>query len=67
MFYLRSGKIKISVTSAQGKEAVIAILGPSEFFGEGCLLGQPRQLVRAIAMQDSTAMRLGKLTMPRCL
>src|SRR3977135_2099605 len=40
VFYIQQGKIKLTVVSEQGKEAVIAILGPSHFFGEGCLTGQ---------------------------
>ena len=41
VFYIQKGKIKIVVTSQEGKEAVVGILGPGEFFGEGCLIGQP--------------------------
>ena len=41
VFYIQKGRIKIVVASKQGKEAVVAILGPGEFFGEGCLIGQP--------------------------
>ena len=41
VFYIQKGKIKIVVASKQGKEAVVGILGPGEFFGEGCLIGQP--------------------------
>ena len=41
VFYIQKGKVKISVVSEQGKEAVVAILGPDEFCGEGCLTGQP--------------------------
>lgn len=41
VFYIQKGKIKIAVTSEQGKEAVVAILGKGEFFGEGCLISQP--------------------------
>ena len=67
VFYIRKGKVKLSVTSAQGKEAVIGILGAGEFVGEGCLLGQPRRLARATAIVDSTLMRLGKATMVRSL
>jgi CRP-like cAMP-binding protein len=65
--YVQKGKIKIMVASKQGKEAVIAILGPGEFFGEGCLIGQPLRLATARAMGDSEVMRLGKAEMIRVL
>jgi CRP/FNR family transcriptional regulator, cyclic AMP receptor protein len=67
LFYIRDGKIKISVTSKQGKEAVIAILGPGEFVGEGCLNGQPLRLATATAIEQSTLMRLDRATMLRTL
>ena len=47
VFYILKGKVKVLVHSKQGKEAVIAILGPDEFFGEGCLTGQTRRLSTA--------------------
>jgi len=62
-----AGKIKITVASKQGKEAVIAILGPDEFFGEGCLIGQPLRLATAKAMVESEVMRVGKAEMIRVL
>jgi len=65
--YVQKGKIKIAVASKQGKEAVIAILGPGEFFGEGCLIGQPLRLATAKAMSDSEVMRVGKTEMVRVL
>lgn len=65
--YVQTGKIKIVVASKQGKEAVIAILGPGEFFGEGCLIGQPLRLATAKAMDDSEIMRVGKAEMIRVL
>jgi CRP-like cAMP-binding protein len=65
--YVQKGKIKIVVASKQGKEAVIAILGPGEFFGEGCLIGQPLRLATAKAMGDSEVMRVGKAEMMRVL
>jgi CRP/FNR family transcriptional regulator, cyclic AMP receptor protein len=65
--YVQKGKIKIVVASKQGKEAVIAILGPGEFFGEGCLIGQPLRLATAKAMDDSEIMRVGKAEMIRVL
>ena len=49
VFYIRKGRIKLVVSSSDGREAVIALLGPGEFFGEGCLIGQPRRLATAKA------------------
>lgn len=67
VFYIQTGKITITVTSRLGKEAVIAILGPGQFFGEGCLIGQPRRLATATAMVDSRLMRVDKTEMIRVL
>jgi CRP/FNR family transcriptional regulator, cyclic AMP receptor protein len=63
VFYLLKGKVKIIVLSEQGKEAVIAILGPDEFFGEGCLVGQVRRLSTASAMTECEIMRISKPAM----
>jgi CRP/FNR family transcriptional regulator, cyclic AMP receptor protein len=60
LFYIQKGKVKLTVVSKQGKEAVIAILGPSDFFGEGCLAGQERRMARATALTDCSTMRLAK-------
>jgi CRP/FNR family cyclic AMP-dependent transcriptional regulator len=67
VFYVIDGKVKITVVSEQGKEAVVAILGPDEFCGEGCLTGQPLRLATASAMTECTVMRLEKQTMVRAL
>ena len=67
VFYVQEGKVKITVASKQGKEAVIGILGPGDFFGEGCLIGQPLRLATAKAMAPSEIMRVGKLEMIRVL
>ena len=67
VFYVSKGKVKIVTSSAQGKEAVVAILDSGDFFGEGCLIGQPLRLSAAIAMTDSTVMRLTKTTMVHSL
>jgi CRP-like cAMP-binding protein len=67
VFYIQKGKIKLTMSSSQGKEAVIAILGPEEFFGEGCLVGQPRRLATAQAMIASEVMRIDKAEMTRVL
>ena len=60
VFYIIKGKVKIVVLSEQGKEAVIAILGPDEFFGEGCLTGQLRRMSSALAMTECEIMRITK-------
>jgi CRP/FNR family transcriptional regulator, cyclic AMP receptor protein len=60
VFYIQKGRVKFTVISKQGKEAVIAILGPSDFFGEGCLAGQPRRIATATTMSDCAVMRLKK-------
>jgi CRP/FNR family cyclic AMP-dependent transcriptional regulator len=58
--YIQDGRVKITVVSRQGKEAVIAILGPGDFFGEGCLAGQPIRMASAAAMSDTSIVRLEK-------
>jgi len=60
IFYIHSGKVKVTVLSNQGKEAVIAILGSGQFFGEGCLAGQTHRMYSAIALTDSTIARMEK-------
>jgi CRP-like cAMP-binding protein len=67
VFYIRRGKVKITVVSEQGKEAVVAIQGPDEFCGEGCLSGQTRRLATAAAMTECEIMRLEKPAMIRVL
>ena len=52
VFFLQTGKLKLTVVSEQGKEAVVAILGPDSFFGEGCLNGHPRRASTTIAMEE---------------
>jgi CRP/FNR family transcriptional regulator, cyclic AMP receptor protein len=59
VFYIRKGKVKVTVVSEQGKEAVVAILGVDEFIGEGCLIGQAKRLATAAAMTDCETMRVG--------
>src|SRR5437870_9872181 len=53
VFFVDRGKVKLTVLSRQGKQAVIGILGPGSFFGEGCLAGQPLRMATAIAITDS--------------
>src|ERR1700688_506388 len=60
VFYIQKGKVKVTVVSEQGKEAVVAILGTDEFFGEGCLAGQPQRIATAAVMVDSVIARLEK-------
>ena len=67
VFYIQDGKVKITVISEQGKEAVVAILGSDEFCGEGCLTGQPLRVATAIAMTECGVMRLEKEAMIRVL
>ena len=67
VYYVQEGRIKIIVTSKQGKEAIIAIMEPGEFFGEGCLIGQPLRLATAKAMEQSDVTRVGKAEMIRVL
>jgi CRP/FNR family transcriptional regulator, cyclic AMP receptor protein len=50
VFYIEKGKVKLTVLSTRGKEAVVAILGSGDFFGEGCLAGQPLRMATATAM-----------------
>ena len=67
IFYIKKGKVKITVVSKQGKEAVVALLSADEFFGEGCLIGQPKRLATATAMTDCITMRVETLEMQRAL
>ena len=67
VFYIQAGKIKITVTSEQGKQAVVAILGAGEFFGEGCLSGQPLRLATASALGEAEVVRVQKGEMVRVL
>jgi CRP/FNR family transcriptional regulator, cyclic AMP receptor protein len=67
VFYIKDGKVKIAIVSKQGKEAVVALLGADEFFGEGCLIGQPERLAAAITMSECTIMRVGKGEIQRLL
>jgi CRP-like cAMP-binding protein len=60
IFYIQKGRIKISVVSKRGKEAVIAVLDAGDFFGEGCLAGQPKRMATATTMSATTVTRLPK-------
>ena len=67
VFYIQKGKVKVTVVSAQGKEAVVAILGTNDFFGEGCLGGQAQRLATAAAMDASVIVGLEKSAIVRVL
>src|SRR2546428_13223774 len=60
VFYMQQGSVKLSVLSRTGKEAVVAILGPGDFFGEGCLAGQSRRIATASALVASTVLAIEK-------
>ena len=67
VFYIRQGEVKLSVTSQQGKEAIVAVLDGGDFFGEGCLAGQALRIATAISVSDCTLMRIDKQTMQHML
>ena len=67
VFYLHKGKAKITVLSKQGKEAVVALLGPGDFFGEGCLGGQTLRMATASAMTDCVVARMAKADIIRVI
>jgi CRP/FNR family cyclic AMP-dependent transcriptional regulator len=63
VFYIQQGKIKLTVVSEQGKEAVVAILGPGQFFGEACLNGHPLRIATTRALEECVITRLEKAIM----
>jgi len=67
VFHIQKGKVKIAVLSVHGKEAVAAVLGMGEFFGEGCLTGQSLRISTATAMTDAKIMRLEKTAFARSI
>jgi len=67
VMYIQSGGVKLSVLSKTGREAVVAMLGPGDFFGEGCLAGQPFRMGSATAITPSAILRVGKQKMVRLL
>jgi len=67
VWYLQKGRVKLAVTSQQGKEAIVSVLGDNEFFGEGCLAGQPLRISTATAVSDCTLYRIEKVLMVRLL
>jgi CRP-like cAMP-binding protein len=67
VFYIRQGKVKLTVVSEQGKEAVVAILGPGQFFGEGCLNGHPLRIATTRAVDECVITRFEKAKMVAAL
>lgn len=67
VFYIEEGGVQITVVSDQGKEGVIAMLGPGEFFGEGCLAGQELHMASATAVKEAIVVSIDKATMVRVL
>ena len=67
LFYIQEGKVKVTTLSSHGKEAVVAILGAGDFFGEGCLAGQPLRISTVAAIADSKIARLDKAAVVRVM
>jgi CRP/FNR family cyclic AMP-dependent transcriptional regulator len=67
VFYIESGRVKLSVLSSTGKEAVVAILGEGDFFGEGCLAGQPLRMSTATSVEATRTLRIPRIEMVRLL
>ena len=67
IFYIRKGKVKLSVISQHGKEAIVATLSAGEFLGEGCIAGQPLRMATATTVTDCNLFRIEKLLMQRML
>ena len=67
VFYIKEGKVKLTIVSKAGKEATIGVLNKGDFFGEGCLTGQPLRLCSATAMTDCSVMRIDKKSMTEAL
>src|ERR1700733_738976 len=67
IFYIQKGKVKLTVVSKRGKEAVIALLGEGDFFGESCLAGQPLRMATAVTLSNCSIMKLEKAGVVRLL
>jgi CRP/FNR family transcriptional regulator, cyclic AMP receptor protein len=67
VFHVQTGKVRVSVVSDRGKEAVVSILGPNDFFGEGCISGQALRVATVDAMAESVVVRIEKEEMVRLL
>ena len=67
IYFIQSGRVKVTIASARGKEAVLAMLGPHEFFGEGCLVGQSLRISTATTIEASTVFEIQKRAMLQAL
>ena len=67
VFYIQKGRIKLTVISKQGKEAVVAIMDPGQFFGEGCLNGHPLRMATTTAMEETVVMKITRAAMTAVL
>ncbi len=67
VMYVQDGSVKLSVLSSTGKEAVVAMLGPGEFFGEGCLAGQSLRMATATALTATSVLAISKRKMIQML
>jgi CRP/FNR family cyclic AMP-dependent transcriptional regulator len=67
VMYIKEGSVKLTVVNANGKEAVVAILGPGDFLGEGCLAGQPKCIATATTIAPTTVLTIEKEEMIRVL
>jgi CRP-like cAMP-binding protein len=67
VFYIQGGKVKTTVVSEEGKEAVVALLGTGDFFGEGCLTGQPQRLATVSALTECVIVRISKTDITRVI
>jgi len=67
VLYLQQGGVKLTITSSRGKEAIIALLYPGDFFGEGCIAGQPLRTATASAVEPTTVLMIGKQEMIRVI
>jgi len=67
VYFIKNGKVRISVVSAAGKEATLLVLGPRDFFGEGCLVGHTARLGKASTLEPSTVVRVDKSALMRAI
>ena len=67
IYFIQSGRVKVTIATVKGKEAVLAMLGPREFFGEGCLVGQPVRISTATTTESSTVFEIQKRAMLQAL
>ena len=67
VLYIQKGAVRLSVVNEDGKEAIVAVLGPGDFFGEGCLTGQPLRMGMAVAIAPTTVLVIEKREMVRVL